>query len=110
MFKFATALPLALTLAFSVAHAHAQGPTRTAADFGAAVANGPVDRHIVLTSQTSSVNVNDGETVEFVIGERSYRWHFDTFIHDTNVELVRLIPQAPAIKVYIGRNPTYRSW
>jgi hypothetical protein len=108
MFKFPTFLPLAFTLLMSAASA--QGPTHSAADYGSAVASGPVDKRIVVTPQTTAVNVNDGETVEFVIGERSYRWHFDTFISDNHIALARIIPQAPAVTVYIGRNPIYRSW
>ncbi|MFA9216640.1 MAG: CzcE family metal-binding protein [Sphingomonadaceae bacterium] len=105
---------LLFSVALATSLAQAAGPTGTAADYGApADASAAVTRRIVLTPETRSVQVNNGETVEFVSGGRSFRWQVDTFISDTNFQLAKIAPPglAPAaITVYVGANPTYRGY
>lgn len=109
-------LLLSLTLAatMAVSNAHALGLTGTSADYGApAAASAPVAQRIVLTAATKSVNVNNGDTVEFVIDGKTFRWHFDTFNNETNFKLAKIAPAgiaADGITVYVGPNPTYRGY
>lgn len=104
------ALLLSLSLAFGAAHAN--GLTGTPADFGArAAAAVPVDQRIVLTPDTKVVNVNHGDTVEFVVGDKTFRWHFDTFLSEANFALSTIAPAdipAGGVKVYVAANPIYR--
>ncbi len=109
-------LLLSLTLAAAMAASSAQalGLSGTAADYGApADARAPVAQRIVLTPATKSVNVNNGDTVEFVVDGKTFRWHFDTFNNETNFKLARIAPAgiaADGITVYVGANPTYRGY
>lgn len=109
-------LLLSLTLAAALAASSAQalGLTGTVADYGApADARAPVAQRIVLTPATKSVNVNNGDTVEFVVDGKSFRWHFDTFSNETNFKLAKIVPAGIAvdgITVYVGANPIYRSY
>jgi hypothetical protein len=103
---------LLLSLVFVAVTAHANGLTGTPADFGArATAAIPVDQRIVLTPGTKVINVNNGDTVEFVVGGKTFRWHFDTFLSEANFPLSRIAPAdvpADGIKVYVAANPIYR--
>jgi hypothetical protein len=109
-------LLLSLTLAatMAVSNAHALGLSGTPADYGApAAASAPVAQRIVLTAATKSVNVNNGDTVEFVIDGKTFRWHFDTFNNETNFKLAKIAPAGVAVDgviVYVGPNPTYRGY
>jgi len=100
MIKYAVILSLALA-----GSAQAAGK---AADYGVAVSSGTPDKRIVITPTTRSVNVTDGQTVEFVIGERSYLWNFQTYSNVNSLPLQDIIPSAPAVQVYVSRNPLYK--
>lgn len=115
--KLSRAASVALTLSFSTlgaAQAHTSAPTGTAADYGSvASTSAPVAQRIVLTPATRSVNVNNGDTVEFVVNGKSFRWHFDTYSNETNFKLSKIAPADVAVdgvKVFVGVNPTYRGY
>ena len=87
-------------------------PTGTAADFGSPVASASLaDRRVVLQPGDRYANVNNGETVEFIINGKSFVWHFDTYPNETSVDLSLLAPSGVAtdgVRVYVGANPLYR--
>lgn len=106
MFKQA----LILSLSLLAAGAQAAGPANTSADYGRST-DGPAAKRIVLTPQTKAVNVNDGETVEFIIGDKSFSWHFQTFRNENNFELAKIAPPelgVNGVRVYISPDPVYR--
>jgi hypothetical protein len=35
------------------------------------------ERTITINSDTKNINVAEGETIKFVIGEKTFAWHFD---------------------------------
>src|SRR4051812_4907581 len=51
--------------------AYAMGPSGSSADYGVAVAENTAARTIVVTPQTRWVNVTNGETVKFAVGDKS---------------------------------------
>ncbi|MES2257530.1 MAG: CzcE family metal-binding protein [Pseudomonadota bacterium] len=106
MFKSA----LILTL-FAATAVTAQAQDRT--DYGNAVNGGGADKRIVITPQTRSVNVTDGETVEFLVDGKRFNWHFATYPNETNFALNRIAPRevrVDGVRVYIARNPIYRGY
>lgn len=65
-------------------------------------------RTIVLTPSTTFVNVTGGETIRFVVGEKSFAWNFDGPV--SSFDLKRVAPAnmlEQTLKVYIAPNPTY---
>jgi hypothetical protein len=109
MKTFLISIALATAAAASPTGAYAAGPSNTAADYGAAVAGGPANKRIVVSADTHAVNVTDGEVVEFVVGERSYLWHFQTYPNVNTLTLNQIIPAANGVKVYVSRNPIYKT-
>ena len=63
-------------------------------------------RVIDLTAPRKAVNVTAGETVEFRLPGNRVVWDFDTLGTPTFV-LSRIIPGAPAVRVYVAPNPLY---
>jgi hypothetical protein len=102
-------ISIALVAASAAGAARAAGPDGTAADFGAPAASGTAQKRIVIAADTKSVNVTDGEVVEFVLGERSYLWHFQTYSNVNTLALNQIIPAANGVKVYVSRNPLYKT-
>lgn len=105
---------LALTATALSAQAHAFGPSGTAADYGTpAGAGSAVAQRIVVQPGAKAVNVTNGDTVEFVVDGKTFRWHFDTYISDTNFKLAKIAPAgvaADGITVYVAPNPLYRGY
>jgi hypothetical protein len=67
-------------------------------------------RTLVLEDGTRYVNVNDGETVRFVHGDKSFSWAFDTPKRGAVVALDALAPRAidvHGVTVYVAPNPLY---
>jgi hypothetical protein len=100
---------ISILFAAAAGAAGAAGPTNTAADYGTAVASGPASQRITVGPDTRSVNVTDGDVVEFVIGGQSYLWHFQTFPNVNILTLDQIIPAARGVKVYVARNPLYKN-
>ena len=63
-------------------------------------------RIIDLTAPRRAVNVTAGETVEFRLPGQTVVWDFDTLGTPT-FALSRIIPDAPAVRVYVAPNPLY---
>jgi hypothetical protein len=64
---------------------------------------GAVDRTVVIDDKMRSINVKDGETIRFVIGEKSFAWQFDS--NDEGSDLKQMAPKGVlgnrSIKVYL---------
>lgn len=111
-------VPFGFVLAGSLLWAAAAGANHppVSAAFGTAVHDGSADREIRIGPDTRWVNVNDGETIKFVVdsatGSRSFIWRFDTTTEST-MELNRIAPagmlERGGVRVYVGPNPQYLS-
>jgi hypothetical protein len=72
----------------------------------AAHQGGVVNRIIVIDNRMRSINVNEGETIRFVVGQKSFAWLFDRF--DQGSDLKDMAPKGMldrSIKVYVGGIP-----
>lgn len=99
-----------LLSALLAATAGAIGLTSTSADYGYSAATIPADRTIVITPSTKSVNVSNGETVEFDIQGKTFRWSFNTFHREAALELSKIAPDGVpvgSVRVYVAANPLY---
>ena len=71
---------------------------------------GPVDRTVVIDDKMRSINVKDGETIRFVVGEKSFAWIFDSY--DQGKDLKQIAPKGMlgdrSIKVYVASDPRGR--
>lgn len=71
---------------------------------------GAAEKTIVLTPQTSAVNVVGGDTVRFVLGEREFGWSFDVGTVVRSFDLARVAPpgmlRQPVI-AYVSPDPRY---
>ncbi len=71
---------------------------------------GSADRTIVVTPATSYVNVDRGDVVRFVVGDKTFSWSFAT---PSNISVIELNAIAPAgtfdhpVRAYIKRLPLY---
>jgi hypothetical protein len=102
---------LAAGLALSLAGAAHAAPAASNA-FGTPAAANAAERTVVLGDQTRYINVNDGETVRFVHGDRSFTWNFDTVRRDGVAALGQIAPMDfgdAGAKVYIAQNPLYNN-
>jgi hypothetical protein len=65
--------------------------------------SGPVDRTVVIDDKMRSINVKEGETIRFVVGEKSFAWVFDR--NDQGSDLNKMAPKGMlgnrSIKVYL---------
>ncbi len=89
----------------------AGGLTGTSTDYGRPVANAAADRSVTVGPSTTHINVNNGETVWFALGDRGFEWHFDTVADGAVVELAKIAPpgtQLGKVLVHVARNPLYR--
>ncbi|MFT5643041.1 MAG: hypothetical protein ACI83P_000577 [Janthinobacterium sp.] len=84
-------------------------PLQRVDQFGDAAPVSAATRTIVITSSTKYVNVTAGETINFIVGDKSFAWTFDGTSHSAfNLERV-----SPAnlinnkIVVYIAPNTLY---
>jgi hypothetical protein len=67
-------------------------------------------RTIVIAPGTKSVSVTGGETVQFVIGEKSFGWNFDVVSYVFPFDLNQIAPSNMLdhkVLVYIAPNPLY---
>lgn len=104
VFAAATVLSL-IGAAFS---ANAIGATGTNADFGVAAADNSYDRTINLSSDTKWVNVVNGETVRFKVGDKTFSWHFSTF-NARSFDLSAIAPKdahVEGVRVFVSADPT----
>jgi len=70
------------------------------------------DKVIVITDATRYVNVTGGQTVRFVVGDRSFTWCFQTgSAHLVPFDLQQIAPQGVLtrpIVAYVADNPLYQ--
>jgi hypothetical protein len=67
-------------------------------------------RTIVITADTKYVNVTGGETVKFVVGEKSFAWIFDGPQSVLSFDLDRTVPPSVLdhkVVAYVAPNPLY---
>jgi plastocyanin len=91
--------------------AHAADASPKAANYGEAVPAQAAERTIVIKPDTKYVNVDNGQTVTFVEGDKTFTWHFDTLRPSDDFELSAIAPQdfkGDNIEVYVATNPLYR--
>lgn len=69
------------------------------------------DRTIVIGADTKHVNVKGGETVKFVVGDKSFEWDFNTYAASRAFDLQEIAPEGVLgnqhIKVYLSPDPSY---
>jgi len=109
--SFLPLLGAALSALLLANGAHAIGMTGTKADFGSAVSASAATETIRLAPDTKYVNVNNGDTVDFISGGKSFTWHFETFPGTTSLDLSTIAPKdlhPGAVRVYVGANPLYQ--
>jgi hypothetical protein len=102
------AVIFAVALASATA-AHAEGKS----DYGSATATTNATKRIAITPGTKSVNVTDGETVEFNVDGKSFAWSFQTYPNETQFPLSKIAPEdakVDGVRVYVARNPLYRNY
>lgn len=67
-------------------------------------------RTIIITPDTKYVNVTGGETVKFVVGDKSFAWSFDGSTVVPAFDLNRTAPPSVLdhkVRAYIEPNPLY---
>lgn len=98
---------LTLAVAFAVP-VFAASPVNS--NYGTPVPAGQPDREIRIDSATRWVNVQQNETIRFVVGTQRFVWKFDTLGTPT-FELNRVAPAGvlggASIMVYVARDPHY---
>lgn len=109
--KMTMAISLAAFAAMVAFNADAAGPNGSKADYGSVASDQAADKQITLTAATKWVNVTDGETVRFVMDDKAFTWHFETFPGDTNFDFAVIAPPGFAsqkIRVYVAASELYR--
>lgn len=92
--------------------AHAIGPTGADTDFGAAVSDTAAQRTIALASDTKSINVVNGETVNFTVAGRSFSWHVSTYPNVHQFNLAKIAPKditTAGVRVHVSPSAQYAS-
>lgn len=72
--------------------------------------NGTQQHTVVITPETTHVNVTGGDVVKFVVGDKSFTWDFDTSGNQMAFDLERIAPAGAVdhkVMVYVARDPTY---
>jgi len=107
-------LSLACSSVFVAATAQAAhmgaAPTGTIADYGSAAAVQGADTQVTVTPETKWVNVNNGETVQFLVSGKTFAWHFDTFQNSPILNLSAIAPpnvNVGKVKVFVAPDPLY---
>jgi len=79
----------------------------------AAPVQASADKVIVITDATRYVNVTGGQTVRFVVGDRSFTWSFQTgSAHVVPFDLQSIAPQGVLthhVVAYVADNPLYQN-
>jgi hypothetical protein len=101
---------IAATLLIAAASLNAHAVEADGFNGTPATANAAV-RTIKVDSQTKWVNVQRGETVNFVGPNGSFAWTFDTLRPETNFNLAEIAPSSikvQGVKVYVAKSPDDR--
>jgi hypothetical protein len=99
-----------LATSAQAAHMGAGAPTGTIADYGSAAAAQGADTQVTVTPETKWVNVNNGETVQFLVSGKTFAWHFDTFQNSPILNLSAIAPpdvNVGKVKVFVAPDPLY---
>ena len=67
-------------------------------------------RTVVITPNTKFVNVVGGETIKFVVGDKSFAWSFSGPAAISSFELNRVAPDGMLdhkVRAYVAQNPVY---
>jgi hypothetical protein len=78
--------------------------------YGDAVEPSAASRTIAIDPNTSYVNVSRGDTVKFLVGDKTFAWRFDGAGTISEVDLNNIAPANlidHTVKVYIKRTPMY---
>ncbi|MDO9420193.1 MAG: CzcE family metal-binding protein [Herminiimonas sp.] len=70
-------------------------------------------RTIVITPETKWVNVEGGEIINFVVGDKSFGWDFFVGSTVSSFDLSRVAPPGVLnrrIEAYVSPDPKYRGW
>lgn len=81
-----------------------------AAQYGNTAQVAQATRSIDITDKTTSIRVDEGETVEIRANGKSFTWHFSTK-GLTSFELAKLVPAGMLkhkVMVYVSPNPLYQ--
>ena len=77
---------------------------------GDAVEPSAASKTITIGSDTAYVNVTRGDIVKFVVGDKTFGWHFDGAGTVSEIDLNNIAPPGVlnhVVKVYIKRDPAY---
>lgn len=69
-------------------------------------------RTVKITQKAKYVNVRQGETVKFVVGDQTFTWYFDTYRNRDNFALSDIAPSdinTHGVRVYVAPNPLYQN-
>lgn len=103
---FAAVVAVSLTTAVITSHA----ATRRMDLLGDTAPVTAAHRTIVVTPETRHVRVEGGEIVKFVVGEKSFAWHFNGPATTFALDLNRIAPAdtlAHQVTAYIDPDPLY---
>jgi len=78
--------------------------------FGVSALPTAATRTIVITSATERVHVSSGETVKFVVGDKTFAWNFTTPAIVYQFELNQVTPAGlldHSVMAYIAPNPLH---
>jgi hypothetical protein len=110
MNTFTRTLLLPLLAGAVLAGAHAAPMTNSSADYGRTVDTRAVDKVVKIGAATRWVNVVNGQTVQFEVGDQAFTFAFDTWPGDQSVDLALIAPQGvavPHVRVYVAPNRRY---
>lgn len=103
-----TALVLSLSaLTFSAAAA----PTYRVDLLGDPAPPTAATRTVEITPDTRYVNVEGGDTVQFLVGDKTFTWHFDVARTISSFNLQQIAPDLldHSVMVYVEPDPMYRN-
>jgi hypothetical protein len=110
MNTFTRTLLLPLLAGASFASAHAAPMTNSSADYGRIVDTSTVDKEVKIGTATRYVNVVNGQTVRFRVGDQTFSFTFDAWPGDQSVDLALIAPQGmvvPHARVYVAPDRRY---
>jgi len=108
--KQSSVIAWAAALMLSTASLSSWAGSTPANPLGEAAPSSAASRTIVVTNDTSWLEVKVGEIVNFVIGDKSFSWNFDGDITMSEIDLNKIAPSGALnrlVKVYIDRTPPY---
>ena len=69
------------------------------------------ERTITITPDTKYVNVEGGQIVRFVVGDKEFAWNFNTATSINSFNLTEVAPPGVlnhAVRAYVSPDPKYR--